>query len=171
MADTRMILLLNSVLFNLFSSYNSINGWIFMIDKNIVRFGVSIEEKLLTKYDNYISEKGYVNRSEAIRDLIRDVLVSQQIENPEMESFGTLTIIYNHHHSDISDKLNNVQHDYFHNIISTTHIHLDAHNCLEVLILKGKAGQLKFLADIILSIKNVKHGKFVIASTETELDV
>jgi len=142
-----------------------------MEDKNIVRFGVSIEEKLLTKFDSYITEKGYVNRSEAIRDLIRNVLVSQQIENPETESFGTLTMIYNHHHADISEKLNNVQHDYFLNIVSTTHIHLDAHNCLEVLILRGKAGQLKFLADMILSIKNVKNGKFVIASTQTELDV
>jgi len=142
-----------------------------MIDKNIVRFGVSIDEKLLTKFDEHISDKGYVNRSEAIRDLIRDVLVTEQVEKPDAESFGTLTIIYNHHHSDISDKLNNVQHDYFQNIVSTTHIHLDAHNCLEVLILKGKSGHLKSLADMILSIKNVKHGKFVIASTETELDV
>jgi len=142
-----------------------------MIEKNIVRFGVSIEERLLGKFDSLITEKGYVNRSEAIRDLIRDMLVAQQIEDPEAESFGTLTMVYNHHHGDISDKLNHVQHDYFGNIISTTHIHLDAHNCLEVLILKGKAGQLKAIADMILSIKNVKHGKFVIASTETNLSV
>lgn len=142
-----------------------------MIEKNIVRFGVSIEEKLLARFDNLITEKGYVNRSEAIRDLIRDMLVSQQVEDPEAESFGTLTMVYNHHHGDISDKLNHVQHDFFGNIISTTHIHLDAHNCLEVLILKGKAGQLKSIADMILSIKNVKHGKFVIASTENNLDV
>ncbi|HOP30413.1 MAG TPA: nickel-responsive transcriptional regulator NikR [Spirochaetota bacterium] len=142
-----------------------------MIEKNIVRFGVSIEERLLGRFDSLITEKGYVNRSEAIRDLIRDMLVAHQIEDPEAESFGTLTMVYNHHHGDISDKLNNVQHDYFGNIISTTHIHLDAHNCLEVLILKGKAGQLKTIADQILSIKNVKHGKFVIASTETNLNV
>ena len=142
-----------------------------MIDKNIIRFGVSIEEKLLTEFDSYNSDKGYINRSEAIRDLIRNVLVTQHIENPETESFGTLTIIYNHHQGEISEKLNHVQHDFFRNIVSTTHIHLDSHNCLEVLILKGKAGELKTLADTILSIKNVKHGKFVIASTETDLDV
>lgn len=141
------------------------------MDKNIVRFGVSIEEKLLAKFDTHISDKGYVNRSEAIRDLIRDVMVAQHVEDPEAESFGTLTMIYNHHHGEISDRLNHVQHDYFQNIVSTTHIHLDAHNCLEVLILKGKAGHLKSLADMILSIKNVRHGKFVIASTETDLDV
>ena len=142
-----------------------------MIDKNLVRFGVSIEEKLLAKFDAHILDKGYDNRSEAIRDLIRNELVSQQIENPNAESFGTLTIVYNHHHGDISDKLNHMQHDYFQNIVSATHIHLDAHNCLEVLILKGKAGVLKSLADMILSIKNVRHGKFVITSTETNLDV
>lgn len=142
-----------------------------MIDKNIVRFGVSIEEKLLTKFDSHITEKGYVNRSEAIRDLIRGILLSSHTEDPEKESFGTLTMIYNHHHGEITEKLNHVQHDYYQNIISTTHIHLDSHNCLEVLILKGKAGLLKSLADMILSIKNVRHGKFVIASTETDLDV
>ena len=142
-----------------------------MIDKNLIRFGVSIDEKLLEKFDVHIQDKGYVNRSEAIRDLIRNELVSQQIENPNTESFGTLTIVYNHHHGDISDKLNHLQHDYFQNIVSTTHIHLDAHNCLEVLVLKGKAGVLKSLADIILSIKNVRHGKFVIASTETNLEL
>jgi len=142
-----------------------------MAEKNLIRFGVSIEEKLLEKFDVHIQDKGYVNRSEALRDLIRNELVSQQIENPKAESFGTLTIVYNHHHGDISDKLNHLQHDYFENIVSTTHIHLDAHNCLEVLILKGKAGVLKSLADMILSIKNVRHGKFVIASTETNLEL
>ena len=93
-----------------------------MLEKNIVRFGVSIDEKLLDKFDKLITEKGYVNRSEAIRDLIRDMLVSHQIEDPEVESFGTLTMVYNHHHGDISEKLNNVQHDYFPNIVSTTHV-------------------------------------------------
>ena len=141
-----------------------------MLEKNIVRFGVSIYEKFMDKFDKLITEKGYVNRSEAIRDLIRDMLVSHQIEDPEVESFGTLTMVYNHHHGDISEKLNNVQHDYFPNIVSTTHVHLDAHNCLEVLILKGKAGQLKAIADMILAIKNVRHGRFVIASTQSNLD-
>lgn len=142
-----------------------------MIEKNLVRFGVSIDEKLLDRFDRHISEKGYVNRSEAIRDLIRDTLVAQEIENLEASAFGTLTIIYNHHHGDISDKLNDVQHHHFENIVSTTHIHLDEHNCLEVLILKGKAGVIKSLADAILATKNVKHGRFVIASTETNLDL
>lgn len=142
-----------------------------MVEKNLVRFGVSIDEKLLDRFDRHISEKGYVNRSEAIRDLIRDTLVTHQVEDPEANSFGTLTIIYNHHHGDMSDKLNELQHSHFNNIVSTTHIHLDEHNCLEVLILKGKAGVIKSLADTILAIKNVKHGRFVIASTESNLDL
>jgi len=141
-----------------------------MLERNIVRFGVSIEEKLLGRFDELITEKGYVNRSEAIRDLIRDTLVAQQVEDPEAQAFGTLTMIYNHHHGDISDKLNNIQHDYYMNIVSTTHIHLDAHNCLEVIILRGKAGIIKSLAETILSTKNVKHGKFVIASTQDNLE-
>lgn len=142
-----------------------------MVEKNLVRFGVSIDEKLLDRFDSHILKKGYVNRSEAIRDLIRDTLVTDQIKDPEANSFGTLTIIYNHHHSDMSDKLNELQHNHFNNIVSTTHVHLDEHNCLEVLILKGKAGVIKSLADTILATKNVKHGRFVIASTESNLDL
>lgn len=142
-----------------------------MVEKNLVRFGVSIDEKLLDRFDRHILEKGYVNRSEAIRDLIRDALVIDQIQDPEANSFGTLTIIYNHHHGDMSDKLNELQHNHFNNIVSTTHVHLDEHNCLEVLILKGKAGVIKSLADTILATKNVKHGRFVIASTESNLDL
>ncbi len=142
-----------------------------MVEKNLVRFGVSIDEKLLDRFDSHILEKGYVNRSEAIRDLIRDTLVVDQIQDPEANSFGTLTIIYNHHHADMSDKLNELQHNHFNNIVSTTHVHLDEHNCLEVLILKGKAGIIKSLADTILATKNVKHGRFVIASTESNLDL
>ena len=141
-----------------------------MAERNIIRFGVSIEEKLLGRFDDLITEKGYVNRSEAIRDLIRDTLVAQQIEDPEAGAFGTLTMIYNHHHGDITDRLNHLQHDYYLNIVSTTHIHLDEHNCLEVIILKGKAGLIRSLAEMILSIKYVKFGKFVIVSTEDNLE-
>lgn len=141
-----------------------------MAERNIIRFGVSIEEKLLGRFDDLITEKGYVNRSEAIRDLIRDTLVAQQIEDPEAGAFGTLTMIYNRHHGDITDRLNHLQHDYYLNIVSTTHIHLDEHNCLEVIILKGKAGLIRSLAEMILSIKNVKYGKFVIVSTEDNLE-
>jgi CopG family nickel-responsive transcriptional regulator len=108
-------------------------------------------------FDAIISEKGYVNRSEAIRDLIRDILVSEEIANPEAESIGTLTLVYSHDVRELSDKLNDIQHHLHKIIITTTHIHLDEHNCLEVLILRGKAKEVQSIADRLLSVKNVRH--------------
>jgi len=132
--------------------------------KNIVRFGVSINESLLNDFDSIITKKGYVNRSEAIRDLIRDMMVSLDVEDPDAEAIGTLTLIYDHHTRDLSEKLNDLQHHYFENIVSATHIHLDEHNCLEVLIVRGKASVIKELSDKILAIKNVRHGKLTITT-------
>lgn len=132
---------------------------------NIVRFGVSIDEKLLKKFDDIITDKGYVNRSEAIRDLIRDLLVADTISDPDAEAVGTLTMIYSHDVREISEKLNEIQHGFYHNIVSATHIHLDEHNCLEVLILKGQAKTIQIIADKLFSIKNVKHGKISITAT------
>lgn len=132
---------------------------------NVIRFGVSIDEKLLKKFDVLISEKGYVNRSEAIRDLIRDLIVSEKTSDPKSDVIGTLTLIYSHDIREISDKLNDVQHNYYKNIVSTIHVHLDAHNCLEILILKGKSNIVKSISDHLLSIKNVKHGKLTITTT------
>lgn len=131
---------------------------------NIVRFGVSIDEKLLSRFDTIITNKGYVNRSEAIRDLIRDMLVSEDVANPESESIGTLTLVYSHDVHELSEKLNDIQHHYHRIIVSTTHIHLDEHNCLEVLILKGKARDVQTIADKLLAIKNVRHGKLSVTS-------
>jgi len=131
---------------------------------NIVRFVVSIDEKLLSRFDTIITGKGYVNRSEAIRDLIRDMLVSEDVANPESESIGTLTLVYSHDVHELSEKLNDIQHHYHRIIVSTTHIHLDEHNCLEVLILKGKARDVQTIADKLLAIKNVRHGKLSVTS-------
>jgi CopG family nickel-responsive transcriptional regulator len=128
----------------------------------IARFGVSIDEKLLKKFDSIIEDKGYVNRSEAIRDLIRDMMVSDSISDPDAEAIGTLTMIYSHDTREISDKLNDTQHHHFGSIISATHIHLDEHNCLEVIIMKGKAKTIQSISDKLLSIKNVRHGKVTI---------
>ena len=137
-----------------------------MTDK-ITRFGVSIEPELLFKFDMIIKKKGYTNRSEAIRDLIRKNLITQKISNPSLESNGSLTIIYNHHTGDITNKLLNLQHNHTNEILSTTHVHIDHHNCLEVLILKGKIGNIQKLADNIKSLKGIKHGELVI--TESQL--
>ncbi len=135
--------------------------------EKITRFGVSIEPELLFKFDTIIKKKGYTNRSEAIRDLIRKNLITQKISNPKIESNGTLTIIYNHHTGDITNKLLNLQHNHADEILSTTHIHIDHHNCLEVLVLKGKIGNIKKLADNIKSLKGIKHGELVL--TESQL--
>jgi len=136
---------------------------------NVIRFGVSIDDKLLKKFDSVIEEKGYVNRSEAIRDLIRDLLVREETASPETEVIGTLTLIYSHHESEISEKLNDIQHSYHGNIISTVHVHLDEHNCLEVLLLRGVAKTVQTIADHLLSVKNVRHGKLTVTSTGKNL--
>ncbi len=133
---------------------------------NIIRFGVSIDEKLLNRFDEIILEKGYVNRSEAIRDLIRDMLVSEVIAKPDTESIGTLTLVYSHDIRELADKLNDIQHHFHKIIISATHIHLDEHNCLEVLILRGKIKNIKTIADKLISIKNVRHGKLTVTAIE-----
>lgn len=135
----------------------------------IVRFGVSIEKNLLKHFDLLISNKGYVNRSEAIRDLIRDRLVSEEIENPKAESIGTLTLVYSHESRELSDKLNEIQHHHHRIIISATHIHLDKHNCLEVLILRGAASDVKAISDKLLSVKHVRHGKLIMTATGSSL--
>jgi CopG family nickel-responsive transcriptional regulator len=135
----------------------------------VIRFGVSIDDKLLKKFDSVIEDKGYVNRSEAIRDLIRDLLVREETSSPDMEVIGTLTLIYSHHESEIPEKLNDIQHNYHNNIISTVHVHLDEHHCLEVLLLRGMKNTVQGIADHLLSVKNVRHGKLTVTSTGKNL--
>ncbi len=133
--------------------------------QKIIRFGVSIETGLLNKFDKLSSKKGYSNRSEALRDLIRDKLVSEQIDDVNAMCFGIITFVYDHHKREIDKTLNSFQHDYFKSILFTTHVHIDHDNCMEMVIVKDKAGTVKMLADQILSFKGVKHGKFVITSS------
>jgi len=132
------------------------------------RFGVSIPQDLLAKFDKLIAKKGYANRSEAIRDLMRDEIVEQAVET-DGEVAGTITIVYDHHVKDLSDKLTDLQHDNFKSIVSTSHIHMDHHNCLEVLVVKGKAQKIKEISDKLISTKGVKHGKLVMTATGKEL--
>jgi CopG family nickel-responsive transcriptional regulator len=131
----------------------------------VVRFGISTDERLLERFDALIAEKGYVNRSEAVRDLIRNALVEQQWEDEAAEAVGTVTLVYDHHFSDLGDKLTEHQHSHHHSIVSTLHIHLDAHNCLEVVVLRGPAGEIKRVADGLIGTKGVKHGQFVATTT------
>jgi CopG family transcriptional regulator, nickel-responsive regulator len=133
------------------------------------RIGVAIDSDLLEKFDRLISARGYTNRSEAFRDLIRDELVDVAAQKPDSEVVATVTIIYNHHVRMLSDKLTDLQHKSFHHILSALHVHLDHDNCLEVLVIRGKAKDVRQLAESLISTKGVKHGKLVITSTGAEL--
>ena len=130
----------------------------------LIRFGVSIENHLLEKFDRLIQQRNYSNCSEAIRDLTRNELVQQEWKDEEVESVGTVTIIYDHHVRELSSVLTSVQHDFSEQIISTMHVHLDHHNCLEVLAVKGKTKNIRQIADKLISIKGVKHGKLVMTT-------
>jgi CopG family transcriptional regulator, nickel-responsive regulator len=133
------------------------------------RIGVAINAMLLRKFDRLIKSRGYTNRSEAFRDLIRDKLVEEQWERPESNVVGTVTLVYDHHVRLLNEKLTDMQHSHFHHILSTMHVHLDHDNCLEVLVVKGKASAVKKIADALISTKGVKHGRLTITSTGAEL--
>lgn len=132
---------------------------------NIIRFGISIDERLLGKFDSLIDEKGYSNRSEAIRDLIRNALVEEEWTQENQETVGTVSLVYDHHTRDLSDKLTEHQHSHYKEIISALHVHLDAQHCLEVVVLKGKAKKIKKLAEELIGTKGVKHGKLMTTTT------
>jgi CopG family transcriptional regulator, nickel-responsive regulator len=137
---------------------------------NVIRFGVSIPDDLLEKFDALIAEQGYTNRSEAIRDLIRDRLVDDLWSESDHEVVGTATVVYNHEQSDLAQKLTEIQHRQHDLIVSAVHVHLDAHNCLEVLILRGSSGDVKKAGDLLIATKGVKHGKITMTTTGSELD-
>ncbi len=126
----------------------------------VMRFGVSLDESLLGKFDRVIARKGYTNRSEAIRDLIRDSLVREQWELGTEQAVGTITLVYSHDVPDLSDRLTDLQHAHYRSIISALHVHLDPHHCLEVLVLRGKAKDLKAIANRLIGTRGVKHGTF-----------
>jgi len=132
---------------------------------DLTRFGISIDDRLLKRFDDLIAGKGYVNRSEAIRDMIRNALVEETWSREDEETVGTVTLVYDHHTRDLSDKLTEQQHSHHEAIISALHVHLDAHHCLEVVVVKGKARDVRRLADELIGTKGVKHGKLVTTTT------
>jgi len=125
--------------------------------EELARFGVSIPKDLLEAFDEYIRRKHYANRSEAIRDLIRQKLVEEEWRESKEEVAGVITYLYDHHKRELVDKLMDIQHDYFDRIITTQHIHVDHHRCLEVILVKGKANEIKELADKVQALKGVLH--------------
>ena len=123
------------------------------------RFGVSIDQELLKRFDRLVEARGYRTRSEALRDLMRQDLVNAAWENPGSEVFGTVTILYDHHAHGLAHTLADLQHEHCQAIVCTTHVHVDAHNCLEVIIVKGPSQTVRGIADALIAAKGVKHGQ------------
>ena len=129
------------------------------------RFGVAIEEDLLAQFDGLMEEKGYANRSEAIRALIRNALLEARVrESGDAEVIGTITLVYDHSAGDLSTRLTKLQHRHHTLIVSTLHVHFDAHNCLEVLVVKGRNRQVRRVSDELVGTRGVLHGNLVIDS-------
>lgn len=132
----------------------------------LVRFSVAMPEELMEELDRYTARRGIAkNRSEAIRDLVRGALVEEEVEDPESQIFGTLTMVFNHHSNDLRDKLDSIQHEHVHEIVSTVHVHLDEENCLEVVLMRGQSKVIRSIADALLGTKGVMHGKLVVTTT------
>lgn len=138
----------------------------------LARFSIAIPADLLAAFDAQIARgNGPANRSEAIRDLIRASLVENQLRTPDAVVIGSLTMIYDHHTGDLTRRLDEVQHNYTTEIVSTMHVHLDHHNCLEILALKGQGARIYELADTLLGLRGVKHGELTCAATNTSLEL
>ena len=135
----------------------------------LTRFGVSMEPGLARSFDRLIKDKGYANRSEAIRDLVRDNLVQRQWAAGEGEAVGTVNLVFDHHEGDVTERLNSIEHDNLKLIVSTLHVHLDRHHCLEVLVLRGSPSDITSVANLLISARGVKHGKLTVAASGKEL--
>ncbi|HPI93246.1 MAG TPA: nickel-responsive transcriptional regulator NikR [Deltaproteobacteria bacterium] len=135
----------------------------------LVRFGVSLEGRLLEKFDRLIEKSGYATRSEALRDLIRQELVKKEWEE-DQEVAGAITFVYDHHTRGLTGQLTDLQHDHQEIIISSQHIHLDHHNCLEIVAVKGRASEVQKLANALRSVKGVRHGTLSMSSTGKSIE-
>jgi CopG family nickel-responsive transcriptional regulator len=140
-----------------------------MKKETATRFSVSLPPALLHQLDAMSGERGYDNRSQAIADMIRAQLVEHQQRSDSGEMAGTITLVYDHHKPHLQAKLTDIQHDHHDSILSTVHVHLDHHNCLEVLIVRGKASVIRRIADELIAEKGVKHGKLTVTTTGKDL--
>jgi CopG family transcriptional regulator, nickel-responsive regulator len=138
---------------------------------DLVRFGVSAEEELMINFDRLSAEKGYSNRSEALRDLMRDALVQARLEKfPDTaDVLGSLTLVYNHHARELSERMRDIQHERHGLVVSVLHIHISHDDCMEVIALRGRAGAIRELANALLSLKGVKHGKLFLTLPTREI--
>lgn len=140
-----------------------------MKNESVARFSVSLPPSLLDQLDEMTRQKGYDNRSLAIADMIRAHLVDHRQKFGDEDIAGTITLVYDHHKPHLQATLTDIQHDHHDVILTTVHIHLDHHNCLEVLLVRGKAGVIKKIADELISAKGVKHGKLTVTTTGRDL--
>ncbi len=133
---------------------------------DLLRFGVSIEESLLESFDSLVSNRGYATRSEALRDLIRDALVQSHLEAKQQgaEFMGSLTLVYDHHAHDLTARMNGLQHEHHELVVSVLHVHISHDDCMEVIVLRGRINKIRQLADGLLSLKGVKHGKLFVTT-------
>ena len=131
---------------------------------NVVRFSASLDANLLDRFDQATTRRGYSNRSEALRDLIRDALVREEWQG-DAEIVGTVTLVYDHHTRELADRLTRIQHDHHDIILSVMHVHLDHDNCLEVIAVKGRASVVQTIADALVGTRGVKHGKLTATTT------
>ena len=132
----------------------------------VERVGVSLEKELLTVFDKLISQQGYQSRSEAIRDLIRQQLSSRHLQNEKAQAIAAVVLVYDHHSTALMERLTDLQHSHLLQTISSLHVHLGHHDCLEVIVLKGKVGEINRMGEKLISIKGVKLGKINLLSTE-----
>src|SRR3954447_293752 len=133
----------------------------------LVRFSVAIGGELLKRFDQYREKHRYPNRSEAVRGLMRAALIEEVIDKDESEAMGVVTLIYDHHASRIGDRLTDLQHEHLDRVVTTTHVHLDERRCLEVILLRGPAGQVRKLADDLIGSKGVETGRLVLAAASS----
>jgi len=135
----------------------------------VERFSISMNRELLKRFDDLIGRKGYPNRSEAVRDLVRNALVEERWADVNEKVAATVTIVYDHHTRELADRLADLQHHHGSLVVATTHIHLDNDNCLEVVILRGSSGQVRQLAEMLVAQKGVKHGRIVCTTEGRDL--
>jgi len=134
--------------------------------KQVERIGVSLDKKLLSMFDKLIAKQGYQSRSEAIRDFIRQQLSGERLQHPKAKAVGAVFLVYDHDSTKLMQKLTDLQHSHILQTISSMHIHLDEHDCLEVIVLRGQVGEINKMADSLLSMKGVKLGRTNLLATE-----
>ncbi len=139
---------------------------------DLSRFGVSIEDELLVSFDQLVSDRAYATRSEALRDLMRDALIQSRIEGQQEEGvdvLGSLTLVYDHHAHDLTERMAELQHDHHGLVVSVLHVHISHDDCMELIVLRGGAGEVRALANSLLSLKGVKHGKLFVTIPSHEI--